>query len=196
MILLFIPWGCKPLQLLQSFPNSSLGDPMLSLMAGYEHSHLYLSGSGRASQETAISGYCQQGLLGISNSDWVWRLHLGWIPRWESLWMAFSSVSAPHFVPVFPLDRSNSGLKILRRVGVPIPPLLVHPPASLSWHSPTLGHQPIQAQGPLLPLMSIPCYICSLHHGSLHVYSLVGGLVPRSSGSTGWFILLFFLWGC
>jgi hypothetical protein len=34
---------------------------------------------------------------------------------------------------------------------------------------------------------------------SLHVYSLVGGLVPGSSwggGRSGWLILLFFLWGC
>jgi hypothetical protein len=31
--------------------------------------------------------------------------------------------------------------------------------------------------------------------GSLHVYSLVGGLVPGSSWSTDWFILLFLLWG-
>ena len=35
--------------------------------------------------------------------------------------MAFPSVSAPLFVPIFPLDRSNSGLKFLRRVGDPIP---------------------------------------------------------------------------
>jgi hypothetical protein len=34
-----------------------------------------------------------------------------WIPRWGSLWMAFPSVFAPLFVPVFPLDRSNSGIK-------------------------------------------------------------------------------------
>jgi hypothetical protein len=27
------------------------------------------------------------------------------------------------------------------------------------------------------------------------VYFLVSGLVPGSSGSTGWFILLFLLWG-
>jgi hypothetical protein len=32
-------------------------------------------------------------------------------PRWGSLWMAFLSVSASLFVPAFPLDRSNSGLK-------------------------------------------------------------------------------------
>jgi len=28
---------------------------------------------------------------------------MGWIPRWGSLWMAFPSVSAPHFVPEFPV---------------------------------------------------------------------------------------------
>ena len=32
-----------------------------------------------------------------------------------------------------------------------------------------------------------------LDHGSLHVYSLVGGLDP---GSSGWLILLVFLWSC
>jgi hypothetical protein len=39
------------------------------------------------------------------------------------------------------------------------------------------------------------CYICSCCTGSLHVCSLVGGLVPGSSQGSGWFILLFFLWG-
>jgi hypothetical protein len=34
--------------------------------------------------------------------------------------MAFPSVSAPLFVPVFPLDGSNSGLKFWRWVGGPI----------------------------------------------------------------------------
>jgi hypothetical protein len=44
------------------------------------------------------------------------------------------------------------------------------------------GIKPSQDQGPLLSLMSnkaIFCYICSWSHGSLHVYSLLGGLVPR-----------------
>ena len=61
------------------------------------------------------------------------------------------------------------------------------------------GIKPSQDQGPLLPLMidkAILCCICGCSCGSLHVYSLVGGLVPGSSGSTGWFILLFLLWGC
>ena len=52
--------------------------------------------------------------------------------------------------------------------------------------------EPSQNQRPLLPLMpynAILCYICSWSHGSLHVYSLIDGLVPGSSGGTGWFIL-------
>jgi hypothetical protein len=35
-------------------------------------------------QETAVSGSCQQALLGISNNVWVWCVHVGWIPRWSS----------------------------------------------------------------------------------------------------------------
>ena len=60
-----------------------------------------------------------------------------------------------------------------------------------------LGIKPSQDQGPLLPLMSNKatlCYICSWSHGTFHVYSLVGSLVPGSSGGPGWFILLFLLW--
>jgi hypothetical protein len=52
---------------------------------------------------------------------WFWCLHVWWIPRWGSIWMAVSSVSAPFFVLIFPLDRSNSGLKFWRWVGGPIP---------------------------------------------------------------------------
>ena len=46
------------------------------------------------------------------------------------------------------------------------------------------GTKPPQAQGPLLPLMSskaILCHLCGWSHGSLHVYSLVGSILPRSS---------------
>ena len=67
LVLLFFLWGCKPLHLLQSF-NSSTGDPMLSPMDGCEHPPLYLSGSGKAAQETAKTGPCQQALPGIHNS--------------------------------------------------------------------------------------------------------------------------------
>jgi len=52
----------------------------------------------------------------------------------------------------------------------------------------------------LLPLLLMSdkatfCYICIWSPGSLHVYSLVGGLVLGSSERSDWFIL-FFLWGC
>jgi hypothetical protein len=70
----------------------------------------------------------------------------------------------------------------------PLPP--PHPGIPLYW-----GIEPLQDQGPLLPLMpdkAIFCYIHGWSHGSLHVYSMVGGLVPWSSGMSGW---LFFLWG-
>ena len=89
-------------------------------MIGCEYLHLYWSGASRTSQGTAIPGSCQQVLLGISNSVGVWCLQMEWIPTWGGLWMAFPTVSAPFFVPAFPLDRSNSGLKILRWLGTPI----------------------------------------------------------------------------
>jgi hypothetical protein len=92
-------------------------------MVDCKHLHLYWSSSGRDSQKTAIPGSCQQVLLAISNSVWVWCLQMRWVPRWGSLWMAFPSVSASLFVPAFPLDRSNSVLIFLRWVGGSIPQL-------------------------------------------------------------------------
>jgi hypothetical protein len=71
---------------------SPLGPPVLSPMVCFEHEHppLYLSGSGRASQETAISGFYQQALPGILFSNCIWVGSLG------------GAVSAPHFVFLFP----------------------------------------------------------------------------------------------
>ena len=58
-------------------PTPPLGTPELSPMVGCELPPLYLSGSGRASQETAISGFYQQVLSSIYNSVWVWWLYTG-----------------------------------------------------------------------------------------------------------------------
>ena len=62
-----------------------------------------------------------------------------------------------------------------------------HPPhcpsISLYW-----GREPSQNQDAPLPLMpdkAILCYICSWSHGSLSIYSLVGGLILGSSGVGG-----------
>jgi hypothetical protein len=61
---------------------------------------------------TATPGSCQQALLGISkcqglvSADGMVGFH-----RYNGLWTAFLSVSAPFSVPVFPLERNNFGLK-------------------------------------------------------------------------------------
>jgi hypothetical protein len=60
-----------------------------------------------------------------------------------------------------------------------------------------LGIKPSYDQGilvTLIPDKAILCYIGSWIHGSLHVYSLVGGLVLGRSGQSYWLILVFFLW--
>jgi hypothetical protein len=71
----------NPLSSFSLFSNSCIrdpiGDPMLSPMVGWKIPSLYLSGSGRRSQVTAISGSCQHVLLSIHNSVWVWWLYIG-----------------------------------------------------------------------------------------------------------------------
>ena len=92
--------------------------------------------------------------------------------------------------PVFPQDTASP---------TPLPLLLqgcspTHSPTYYSISAPSIplhfGIEPSQDQGPLLLLMpdkdkAIACYICRWIHGSLHEYSLVGGLVPGSSGVSG-----------
>jgi hypothetical protein len=103
----------------------------------------------------------------------------------------------------YPLSWGNNNVFPLK---TPYP--MSPPPA----HPPTHSHFPVLAfpytgasglrrtkglsSGALMTYKAILYYLCSWSHGSLHMYSLVGGLVPRSSGGTGWFILLFLLWGC
>jgi hypothetical protein len=73
-----------------------------------------------------------------------------------------------------------------------------HPPTHSHLAFPYTGESSLH-QGLLLLSMTDNanlCYMCSWRHASLHVYSLVGGLVPGSSEGSGWLILLFFLWGC
>jgi hypothetical protein len=74
--------------------SSFNGDLVLSPMVGWEHPPLYSSGTGRASQKTAIVVSCQQALLGIHNSFCVWWLYMGWIPRWGSLLRLRTSIRA------------------------------------------------------------------------------------------------------
>jgi hypothetical protein len=60
--------------------HHTIGVPVLILMVVCKPPHLYWSGSIKATQETAVSGFCQQALLGISNSVWVWCLHVDGSP--------------------------------------------------------------------------------------------------------------------
>ena len=126
LTLLFFLWGCKPLQLLQSFPYLFHWCPRTQSDSCCEYLHLSTSGAGIASQGTAIPGSCQQVFLGISNSVWVWCLQIGWIPRLDSLWMAFPPLSASLFFPAFPFERNNSRLPFLRWVGD-----LIHQPRAV-----------------------------------------------------------------
>jgi hypothetical protein len=64
--------AADPFSSLGPFSGSSIGNLVLSPMDGCKHSPLYLSGTVRASQETAISGSYQKALVGIHNSVWFW----------------------------------------------------------------------------------------------------------------------------
>jgi hypothetical protein len=74
-------WHCcsiygaaNPLRFFTPFSDSTIRDPVLNPMVGCNHPPLYLSGSGRASQEIGISGSYQQALPSICNSVLVWWL--------------------------------------------------------------------------------------------------------------------------
>ena len=104
----------EPFCSLVRISSSFIEDPVFHPMDDCEHPVLYLPGTWRASQETAISGSFQQALIDICHSVWVWWLFMGWIPRWDSLWMVLPSISAPNFVSVnssmgilFPILRRN-----------------------------------------------------------------------------------------
>jgi hypothetical protein len=77
-VLFFFPYCCSsygddnPFSSLGPFSSSFIWDPVLSPMDDCEYQILYLSGTGKASQEAAISGSCQQALVGIHNSVWFW----------------------------------------------------------------------------------------------------------------------------
>ena len=115
---------------------------------------------------------------------------------WTFYLFTFQSLALPGFPSTNPLSQSTSPCfyEGAPPPTHPLPPTHTHPGIWLYW-----SIQPSHDQGPLLPLMpdkAILCYICCWSHGSLHVYSLVDGLVPGSSEGSVWWILLFFLRGC
>ena len=75
---------------------------MIHPLADCEHPLLCLLGPGIVSQETATSGSFQQNLASVSNGVSVWRLIMGWVPGYGSLYMVHLFISAPNFVSVTP----------------------------------------------------------------------------------------------
>jgi hypothetical protein len=100
-----------------------------------------------------------------------------WFPLWEP----------PSYYPPFSCFYKSAPLST-HPLLPPCPGIPLHWGIESSWD-----------QGPLLSLMifkAILCYICGWSPGTLHLYSLVGALVPGSSGGSGCLIFLFFLSGC
>ena len=85
-----------------TFSSSSIGGPVIHPIADCEHPLLCLLGPGIVSQETAISGSFQQNLASVCNGVSVWKLIMGWIPGYGSLYMVHPFISAPNFVSVTP----------------------------------------------------------------------------------------------
>jgi hypothetical protein len=98
---MFLLWGFRPLHLLGELSSSFIGDLVLCPMDNCEHPLLYLPGTDKGPQETAISGSCQQALVGICHSVWIWWLFMGWIPKWGSLYSELCLFNSFHgyFVP-------------------------------------------------------------------------------------------------
>jgi hypothetical protein len=82
--------------------SSSIGGPVIHPIADCEHPLLCLLCPCIVSQETAISGSFQQNLASVCNGVSVWKLILGWIPGYGSLYMVHHFVSVPNSVSVTP----------------------------------------------------------------------------------------------
>jgi hypothetical protein len=90
-----------PFSSLGTFSGSSIGGPVFHPIDDCKHPPLYFPGTGIASQETAISGSCQQKIL-LAYAIVPGWLFMEWILGWGSLWMVLPFISAPNFVSVTP----------------------------------------------------------------------------------------------
>jgi hypothetical protein len=70
-----------PFSSLGTFSSSSIGGPVFHPIDDCENLLLYLPDTGIASQETAISGSCQQNFAGIYNSVWYFVAVYGMDPQ-------------------------------------------------------------------------------------------------------------------
>ena len=121
MIFLFFLWGCHPLQLLQSFltlPLGSLGSVQwLAVNICICLSQMLIESlRGQPSQAPICKHFLTSAKVsrfGVCRWD---GSHGGVVSGWT-----YFQCLLHFFVPVFPLDGNNSGLKFLRWVGGPIP---------------------------------------------------------------------------
>ena len=91
-----------PFRSLGTFSNSSIEGPVIHPIADCEHPLLCLLGPSIVSQETTISGAFRQILASVCNSVSVWKLIMGCIPRYGSLYMVHLFLSALNFISVTP----------------------------------------------------------------------------------------------
>ena len=87
-----------PFSSLSTFSSSSIGGPVIHPIADCEHPLLCLLGPGIGSQKRAISGSFQQNLASVCNGVSIWKLIMGWIPRYGSLQMVHPFITAPKLV--------------------------------------------------------------------------------------------------
>jgi hypothetical protein len=73
---------------------------VIHLIADCEHPLLCLLGPGIVSQERALSGSFKQNLSSVCNVVSVWKLIMGWIPGYGSLYMVHHFVTSPDIVSV------------------------------------------------------------------------------------------------
>ena len=104
-----------PFSSLGTFSSSSIGGPVFHPIDDCEHPLLYLPGTGKVSQETAISGSFQQNLAGICNSVCVWWLIMGWLIKLQSFCRAKDTVNKTKRPPtdwkrIFTKPKSDRGL--------------------------------------------------------------------------------------
>ena len=76
-----------PFSSLGTFSSFSIGGPVIHPIVDCEHPLMCLLGPGIVSQETAISGSFQQMLASVCNVVSIWRLIMGWIPGYGSLYL-------------------------------------------------------------------------------------------------------------
>ena len=91
-----------PFSSLGNFSSSSIRGRVTHPIADCDHPLLCLLDPGIVSQERAISGSFQQNLASVCNGVSIWKLIMGWIPGYGSLYMVHPFVSAPNFVSVTP----------------------------------------------------------------------------------------------